>query len=420
MESAQRQAARLVAGVLGGRSLDESPFRGDREGGTDNVGLLRDITYGTLRRLGEFRQLAHLLAHRGIGDPLLEALLYVALYQLGHTKAPPHAIVNHAVGAARSLGLDRSAAFLNAILRRALREHDTLLAQVRRTPEGRWSHPDWWIDKLNDQYGPAAAAILEAGLMHPPMTLRPNRRRCTVDAYRAMLTEAGMAATDVDPGALTLEQPVPVRKLPGFDEGLVSVQDAGAQWAARLLDVVDGQRVLDACAAPGGKTCHILERADADLTALDVDPTRIETVRTQLTRLGLTARTRCADAADVASWWDGRTFDRVLLDAPCSASGIVRRHPDARWLRRPGDLAGFARQQRRLLGALWQVLAPGGKLLYVTCSVFREENAAVVDAFLRDREDAQPLPLTSFPAPDGQLRPTRLHDGFFYALLAKR
>lgn len=419
MEEAQRRAARLVAGVLAGRSLVESAFQDDPAAASANAGLLRDLTYGTLRRLGEFRQLARLLAHRGIDDPMLEALLYVALYQLGYTKAPPHAIVNHAVAATRTLGLQRSASFLNALLRRFLRERETLLVQARATPEGRWSHPAWWIEKVRLQYGDVAEDILSAGLLHPPMTVRPNRRRITVEAYGAMLADAGMAASPVDPGALTLASPVAVRQLPGHAAGLVSVQDAGAQWAARLLDLADGQRVLDACSAPGGKAVHILESAAVDLTALDADASRLQTVRAQLDRLGLEAQTAVADAAELSAWWNGSGFERVLLDAPCSGSGIVRRHPDAKWLRRETDIAAFARQQRRLLDALWQVLAPGGKLLYVTCSVFREENAAVVDAFVNRREDARRLPLTSFPAGDGQLLPDRSHDGFFYALLAK-
>lgn len=420
MESSQRRAALLVAGVLAGHSLDEATFRNNAAEAPESAGLLRDLTYGTLRRLGEFRELARLLAHRGIDNPTLEALLYVALYQLGYTRAPPHAIVNHAVGATRSLGLGHSAAFLNALLRRVLRERDALLAQVQRSPEGKWSHPVWWIDKLREQYGEAADDILSAGLMHPPMTVRPNLRRTTLQTYAAMLTDAGLAATPVAPAALALDSPVPVRRLPGYEAGLASVQDAGAQWAAHLLDAVDGHRVLDACAAPGGKACHILERAAVELTALDSDGARIETVRAQLTRLGLDARTQVADAAEVGAWWDGTAFDRILLDAPCSASGIVRRHPDAKWLRREADIAGFARQQRRLLDALWHVLAPGGKLLYVTCSVFHEENAAVVEAFLERRQDSHRLDLPALPAANGQLLPDRTHDGFFFALLGKR
>jgi 16S rRNA (cytosine967-C5)-methyltransferase len=228
-----------------------------------------------------------------------------------------------------------------------------------------------------------------------------------------------MAVHSLDNGALLLEKPVPAARVPGFAAGLVSIQDAGAQWAARLLGARDGERVLDACAAPGGKTAHILEGATVDLVALDRDSGRLADVRRNLERLGLQATLAASDAAQLATWWDGRPFDRVLVDAPCSASGIVRRHPDAKWLRRPSDVPAFAHEQARLLDALWQVVAPGGTLVYATCSVFVEENRATVDAFLGRHADACPPDYRAVVGNGGQLLPDHEHDGFFYAPLRK-
>lgn len=412
MKDAQRTAAGRVAEVISGHSLAYAAGESDA--------MVRDLTYGTLRHLGTQRVILRLLAPRGVTEPGLEALLSVGLYQLQHTRAAPYTIVDQAVAAARAMGFERAAAFVNAALRRFLRERDQLVAQAQQEPEGRWSHPAWWIDRLRAEYPDAADTILAAGLSHPPMAIRPNLRRTTLPDYRQRLAAEGIESVDVAPAALLLPKPVPVRRLPGFPEGLVSVQDAGAQWATKVLAPGDGMRVLDACAAPGGKAAHLLESADVHLTALDADPSRLDDARRNFDRLGLEARCIAADAARVRDWWDGEPFQRVLLDAPCSGSGIVRRHPDARWLRRPGDIASFAATQRALLAALWQVLEPGGTLLYVTCSVFREENAGVVDAFLRGRDDARRLPAIGLPSADGRLLPDAQHDGFYYALLGKR
>jgi 16S rRNA (cytosine967-C5)-methyltransferase len=250
------------------------------------------------------------------------------------------------------------------------------------------------------------------------MTLRVNRRKRSVEAYLAQLAALGIDARRVGEVAVRLAQPRGVERLPGFAAGEVSVQDAGAQLAAPLLDARDGMRVLDACAAPGGKCAHLLELADLDLLALDRDAERAARIGATHARLGLAAEVRVADAGDPDRWWDGKPFDRVLLDVPCSASGVVRRHPDIKWLRREADLDGFAREQSRLLAALWQVLVPGGKLLYATCSVFAEENGAVIDAFLARHDDARQLPLPGIGG--GSLLPDDEHDGFFYALLEKR
>lgn len=416
--AAQKVAAERVAAVLAGRSLAQRrPDDADLPQ-NDRAAAL-DLTQGTLRHLGRLRAVIAQMAARPIPDGRVEALLLVALYQLWQTRHAPHAIVDHAVRAVRMLGADGAGGFVNALLRRFLREREPLLHQAAASPEGRWSLPTWWIDKLERQLGANAPVVLAAGLEHPPMSVRVNPRRISLEAYRARLDEAGIGARLLENDALLLERPVPSARLPGFDEGLVSVQDAGAQWAARLLDLRDGLRVLDACAAPGGKTAHMLETAAVDVLAIDKDEHRLAEVGRLLARLGLDATVRAADAGALDTWWDGRAFDRILLDAPCSASGIVRRHPDAKWLRRPADIAMFARQQARLLDALWQVLAPGGTLLYATCSVFAEENRDTVRAFLERHPDARHSEPAQFAGSGGQLLPDQEHDGFYYAPLRK-
>jgi 16S rRNA (cytosine967-C5)-methyltransferase len=276
---------------------------------------------------------------------------------------------------------------------------------------------------LRSQYPDAYPRILEIGNMHPPLTLRVNVRETTVERCLARLHSAGLSAQHLGGTAVMLERPVPVAEIPGFAEGEVSVQDAAAQYAARLIDLEPGVRVLDACAAPGGKTAHIVETADVDLIALDNDEARLDRVRSNLARLRLTADIVCGDAAEPARWWDGRAYSRVLADVPCSASGVVRRHPDIKWLRRPEDIAAFARRQAVILEGLWHVLAPDGKLLYATCSVFEEENNAQIERFLHRHRDAQrlmlPEPHTNAQQLAGQILPDERHDGFFYALLQK-
>jgi 16S rRNA (cytosine967-C5)-methyltransferase len=312
----------------------------------------------------------------------------------------------------------------NAVLRNFQRRRAELEKIADEQPSAHWSHPDWWIAKLQSEHPDRWQDILDASLLHPPFTLRVNGRHGDVADYLRRLNEAGLPAHQTGPDAVTLDRAVPVHSLPGFDEGHVSVQDAGAQWAARLLDAQPGERVLDACAAPGGKTGHILERAASNssavaLTALDVDAARLARVRENLDRLHLAATLVEGDAAQPDGWWDGQPFDRILADVPCSASGVVRRNPDIKWLRRPDDIAQFAAQQAVMLEALWRLLAPGGTLLYATCSIFNEENDGQMRAFLaRHAQDAERCPLPE-PLSDGSLLPDAEHDGFFYALLRK-
>jgi 16S rRNA (cytosine967-C5)-methyltransferase len=384
---------------------------------------LQDLSYGTLRFYGQLQAILEMLLHKPLPDERVRFLLLVALYQLQYGKSAQYAVVDHAVRAAQALS-PRVSGLVNAILRNFLRNQAVLLEQSGQSAEGKYSYPQWWIDELNAQYGERSAAILEAGNQRPPMTLRVNQRRITTADYMVQLAQQNISARMIEPDALQLDKPVSVDRLPGFFAGLVSLQDAGAQYAARLLDVHDGMRVLDACAAPGGKTAHILERAAAEMVAVDKDAKRLQLVAENLQRLGLASQRVAAqllvgDAAEPEGWWDGKPFERILADVPCSASGVVRRHPDIKWLRRSTDIAGFAAQQCKILRALWRLLAQDGKLLYATCSVFHRENEQVVADFLAHQPDARRLHITLPDDTDGQLLPNDQHDGFFYALLQK-
>lgn len=422
MWQVQNAAAQVVQHVLlQGRNLDralEQAQRSRRDWTPARLAALQDLSFGTVRFYGRLRALLAELAHKPVSDPRLQHLLLVALYQLFYGKSAHHAIVDHAVKAAREIN-PRTAGLTNAILRNALRERESLWAKTETDEAARFNHPAWWIAQLRRQYGAHAEAVLEAGNQHPPMVLRVNQRATTATAYLERLTAAEIGAKQIGPTALLLEKPVGVDKLPGFFDGVVSVQDAGAQLAAPLLDVHEGMRVLDACAAPGGKTAHILELAQVEMLALDKDEQRLTRVAENLQRLKLSGQLRVGDAANPESWWDGQPFERILADVPCSASGVVRRHPDIKWLRRPEDVTGFAAQQSGILSALWRLLAQDGKLLYATCSVFAQENEQVIANFLDDHPDAQRLPLALPDHSQGQILPNEQRDGFFYALLHK-
>lgn len=417
MRKLQKLAAGALDEVLAGAALHQVlPPRLQLLQTPGERGALQDIVYGSLRQLGRLDAWLAALLERPLTDPQLGWLLRVALYQLAYTRAPAHAVVHNAVTAAGP-GWRRGLA--NAVLRNFQRRRAELEKIADTQPSARWSHPDWWIDRLKTEHPAQWQAILEASLLHPPFTLRVNCRHGDVAGYLARLDAAGLSARQTGPDAVTLGKAVPVHSLPGFAEGQVSVQDAGAQWAARLLDAQPGERVLDACAAPGGKTGHILERAELELTALDLDPTRLARVHDNLERLQLTATLVEGDAAEPDGWWNGQPFDRILADVPCSASGVVRRNPDIKWLRRPDDIARLAARQAVMLERLWSLLTPGGTLLYATCSIFDEENAGQVEAFLAHHlQDAELCPLPE-PLSDGSLLPDAEHDGFFYALLRK-
>ena len=423
MLNIQLAATAVIQQVLSnGRNLNQAldeALRGKSAWTSAQRAALQDLSYGTLRFYGQLRALLGLLLHKPMLDQRIYYVLLVALYQLQYSKAAQHAVVDHAVRSAQLLNAKVSG-LANAILRNFLRNQVALLEQAAQDEEGRYSYPQWWIDELREQYGERSAAILEEGNRHPPMTLRVNRRYGTTQEYLAQLEKRDIAARLIEPDALLLDKPVAVDKLPGFFDGLVSVQDAGAQYAALLLDAYDGMRVLDACAAPGGKTAHALECARVDMIAVDKDEKRLRRVAENLQRLGLDAHLVTGDAAAPEMWWDGKAFQRILADVPCSASGVVRRHPDIKWLRRRTDIAGFAAQQLNILRALWRLLAQDGKLLYVTCSVFHQENEQVIAAFLAQQPDARRLPVALPEYSEGQLLPNDQHDGFFYALLHNR
>lgn len=418
-------AAAAVQAVRGGQSLTDAL---ERCPGAARPGA-QALSFHALRWLGG----AQAVRSRLVPKPppvALDALLLTAIALLWPDSGPPyaeHTLVDQAVAAARQRG-----GFVNAVLRRFLRERGDLLQAIAADPVARFNHPRWWIERLQRDWPEHWEAVLAADQQRAPMTLRVNRRHGEVQSYLARLAQAGLAARAL-PGtqAVVLAQPVPVTQLPGFAEGDVSVQDAAAQRAAPLLvgdGLPAGARVLDACAAPGGKTAHLLELADLEVVALDSDAQRLERVHDTLQRLGLRAQVLAADAGDPAAWWDGRPFDAILLDAPCSASGIVRRHPDVRWLRRAADITALARTQARLLEALWPTLRPGGRLLYCTCSVFKAEGEDQIDAFLQRHGDAAPAanpesPGHLLPLPDNRSDTSpdsgASADGFFYSLLHK-
>ena len=384
-------------------------------------GAIQDISYGVLRFYGQLDTLLSLLLKKPIKKQDIRCLLLVGLYQLQYSKAASYAVVNYAVSASLSLSYGKGAkGLINAVLREFIRQRETLLITANTKEVGKYSHPQWWIDKLRNQYPRDYSAVLETSNQRPPMTLRVNQKKIGVLEYLNQLNDHNFSAQITSNNALILEHSVTVEKLPGFTAGMVSVQDAGAQLAAEFLDVHDGMRILDACAAPGGKSGHLLELADIDLTTLDNSPARLALVKQNFTRLTFKkCRVVCGDASAPTEWWDGKLFDRILADVPCSASGVVRRHPDIKWLRRPSDIAQFSSIQQKILNALWQTLARDGKLLYVTCSIFSEENIEQVEEFLLHHSDARIVPLPMVEALDGQLLPSSQHDGFFYTLLQK-
>ncbi len=439
--------ADAVAAVRGGRSLTEVLARVPAE---LRPGV-QALAFHALRWLGSAQGLRERLAPKP-PPPAVDALLLVALALLwpaGEADTPPpypeHTLVDQAVAAMQQRA-PAAAAFANAVLRRFLRERDALVAAVRHAPQGAFNHPLWWIERLKRDWPEQWQPMLQSANRKPPMTLRVNARRGSGTAYVQRLAALGRGAALLDDPpwqalgrgqAVVLDEPCPVVALHGFAEGEVSVQDAAAQRAAPLLlqggdgtaPLPPGARVLDACAAPGGKTAHLLELAELEVLALDSDPVRLARARDTLKRLQLKAELKAGDARQPRTWWDGRPFDAILLDAPCTASGIVRRHPDVRWLRRADDVHALAHVQAELLEALWPLLKPGGRLLYATCSVFRDEGSRQIDAFLqRPRPGAPRLDAASpghlLPTPDNapQGLPARgamLQDGFFYALIHK-
>ncbi|MET0535747.1 MAG: 16S rRNA (cytosine(967)-C(5))-methyltransferase RsmB [Steroidobacter sp.] len=437
------KAARVIADVaMRGRSLDTA-LTFDPSWNKHERGLLRSLCYDSIRwyiRLDTL--LGRLLSRPNQSlDPEIRALAIVGLCQLLYTDIPEHAAVAETVAATRVLDQPRASGFINAILRRCQREHAQLLPEIDRDLAMRTAHPRWLVEKLRKDWRERANEILDANNQRPPFWLRVNRLRATPANYRAALQEKqmGVTASLFDGAALLLDKAMDVGDLPGFEQGWVSVQDAAAQLAAHLVDPRAGERILDACAAPGGKTGHLLELAPelAALTAVDVSPERLERVKQNLQRLGLSAHLIAGDAAEPEHWWDGQQFHRILLDVPCSATGVIRRHPDIKLLRRSDDIAALAARQSQLLRGLWPLLLPGGRLVYASCSALQAETTAVIEEFLaaeptardvtQDRVNALRafLPPVLIEGTDAGVRGLRIGpgsagmDGFYYAVLEK-
>ena len=424
-------AAKALTAVLNGKaSLNSSlPLQLDKVEVRDR-GLTQDLAFGTARWQPRLSALANKLLQKPFkaADADVEALLLVGLYQLLYTRIPAHAAIGETVGCADKLKKPWAKALLNAVLRNAQRESEALLAELERDPVVRTAHPRWLQKSLKAFWPEQWEAICAANNAHPPMILRVNRRHHSRDAYLQLLVEAGIEAQPCtfSQDGIVLAAACDVRNLPGFAEGWISVQDEAAQLAADLLDLAPGQRVLDACCAPGGKTCHILEVEPrlAGVVAVDLEAKRLVRVRENLERLGLSAELIAADGRDTATWWDGKPFQRILLDAPCSATGVIRRHPDIKLTRQPDDIAALATLQGELLDAMWPTLEVGGILLYATCSTLPTENTEVIEAFLARTPGARELDIAGqfgIKQPHGRqlLAQEGGHDGFYYAKLIK-
>jgi len=386
--------------------------------------LLRALLSGSLRWHHRFEWQIRQLLDRPLKprDSELAALLRIGLTQIEALRIPDHAAVASTVAATRELGLGHARGFVNAVLRRYLRERDALAGRMSSDEVASFSHPSWMIDAIRRDWPDCWQSLLEANNSLPPLWLRVNRLKTDRDSYLAALRAAGLAATKgrLSEDSLLMAEPCPVDELPGFDDGLVSVQDAGAQLAAGLMQLEPGMRVLDACAAPGGKAAHMLEICPglAELVAVDDDAVRLDQVGANLGRLDLAATLVCGDASEPRAWSNGRRFERMLIDAPCSATGVIRRHPDIKVLRRASDIGPLAAAQLKMLERLWPLLEPGGRLVYVTCSVLSAENGQVLAAFLERTPDARGVPFGS--ADHFSLLPGKTNtDGFYYACLTK-
>jgi len=428
-EQGRATAARILAQVVGGgRSLAAQLPKGiatlDSE---KDRAFVQAMCFGVLRDFERLQGVLDQLLDKRLKrrDVELRCLLLAGIYQIGDMKVPDHAAVAATVGAAALIKRHSAKGLVNAVLRRFIREKADLMDAAIESPEGRFCHPDWLINKLREDWPDDWRSLLEEGARQPPMWLRVNSSRISRDDYLQQ-PEGGEASIGLHaPESIRLARAVDVKSLPGFVDGLVSVQDAGAQLAAHLLEPKAGQLILDACAAPGGKTCHILELcSDANVTALDVSADRLKMVEENLTRLRLDARLICADGTATDQWWDGQKFDSILLDAPCTASGVIRRHPDIKLLRREQDIATLAKQQTGLLKALWPLLAPGGRMVYCTCSLFVAEGVDQLRDFLQTHQGSEPLAMDV--GWGREMNPGRQiltgeagMDGFYYACLLK-
>jgi 16S rRNA (cytosine967-C5)-methyltransferase len=439
MVAVQIAAAEIVSRVLGGKNLDRElseAMSKKTELSSNERQAVHSISFDVLRHYGLLNAQLDVLLTQPLTDTPVRFLLLVALAQLQFSKVAAHMVVDNAVNACVTMGFARAKGLANAILRNYLRAPEKFERSRFKDAVATFDHPRWWIGRLQTEYPSFYQGIMNTARARPPMHLRVNLRHSNATAYIALLADHGISAHSLGAEAIALESPVPVSQLPKFSEGWVSVQDLGAQQAAHLLAAKDGMRVLDACAAPGGKSAHILELNNVHLTALDSDQVRLKRVTDNLGRLKLSATVKHADAAVLDAWWDKQPYDRILLDVPCSGSGVTRRHPDIKWIRRETDIKRFAIAQHRLLTSMWNCLRVGGRLLYVTCSVFREENQGVIEQFLVEQPMARQLSTSATLATgvghrlfgqseptesiaDAVLLPDDQHDGFYFALLEK-
>lgn len=424
-------AAQLMTHVVkDGSSLGELLPAAQEPLSARDAALLQELVFGTSRWSGRLQAQLALLMPKPLRrkDTDVNALLWLALYELQYMRSPDYAVVNAYAGLTGRLRKKWAKSLVNGVLRQFLRNQADIVARADKQPEGRSSLPGWILKQLRQDWPDSMESIVAAGNTRAPLTLRVNGLQCTRSQYLQALDASGLSGRDGPLGAhaVIVESSARVSALPGFDDGWFSVQDGAAQLAAELVDPQPGQRILDACAAPGGKTCHLAEmQPEIMVTAVDNSETRMQRVHENLQRLQLKADCRCADAADTGSWWDGRSFDSVLLDAPCSALGVLRRHPDIRLLRREQDIDALCAQQQRLLEALWPTVKPGGKLVYATCSVLKRENQQQVISFLTQHDDAAEEPIN---APWGiaceagrQILPGQHEaDGFYYAIIRKK
>ena len=420
------ESARAIAKVFSGASLDDALAQVSGLAAQD-LALLKAICFGVVREHSLLSALVAQMLQKPLDrEPEVHALLLTGLFQLRSMRVPAHAAVSETVAATELLNKPWAKGLTNALLRRYLREKETLEGKISREPGVRYSHPGWLVETLKRDWPDRWEEILAANQQPGPLTLRVNQRRTTRDEYRAQLSAAGITSQLVEaaPDALVLDEPVAVEKIPGFADGMCSVQDASAQLAAPLLDLQPDQKVLDACAAPGSKSAHILELADVELLALDNDAQRLQKVRGNFERLQLKATWKRADVTRPSTWAGEQTFDRILLDAPCSGTGVIRRHPDIKWLRRPEDIPQMAAVQLRLLHMLWPLLKPGGVLLYAVCSTLAEEGAGVAQRFLAAQADADEIRIEGDwgePCESGRrIAPAGTFDGFYYLKLQRR
>ena len=423
MHESQRYAAIIIDKILGGTNLDiafENVFRNVK--GLEHKSQTKAITYGALRYMGQSKYLIKSLVKKKIENRLVESLIHVALFQLSHESHNDFTIVDQAVKAAKKIDL-RKSNFVNAVLRNFLRNKDTLTKEFLEQEEGQFNYPIWWIQKVKKQYKSDWENILNIGNGHPPMTIRVNKRKIIMKEYKELLKENEISFIALANEGLILKDAKNIKDIPGFENGLFSVQDFGAQLASVLLDLKNDYLVLDACAAPGGKTTSMLENSNINLIALEKNTQRARKIIENLKRLKLEATVITQPLDNRNKWWNKKQFDRILLDVPCSASGIVRRHVDMKWLRRLSDLEKFADMQLDLLNNAWPLLKPQGKLLYVTCSIFKEENEEVILKFCDNRQDVKRGKL-KFPKNiqhvKNQLIPSKDHDGLYYEILEKK